>query len=148
MDDSLDRFVDELQEKIFDEAREALGEDGFDRWRNPRYQGRLESPDGYGKVTGSCGDTMEIYLIFENDRVRQSSYVTDGCGSSMVCGSFAAESALGKSPDEVAAVTGETILGRLGRLPKEDEHCAYLAAETLQEALQDYMQRQVKNAGL
>jgi hypothetical protein len=36
-------------------------------------------------------------------------------------------------------VTGEAILEILGGLPEEDEHCAFLADETLQEAVIDYM---------
>ncbi|RJP80366.1 MAG: iron-sulfur cluster assembly scaffold protein [Desulfobacteraceae bacterium] len=145
MNDKLDAFLDQLQEQIFDETREAFGEAGFDRWRHPRFLGKMENPHAYGKITGSCGDTMEMFLMFGNDRVTEASYTTDGCGSSSVCGSFAAEAALGKNPDELAAVTGETILGKLGRFPKEDEHCAYLASETLQEALKNYMVRQIKN---
>jgi hypothetical protein len=31
----------------------------------------------------------------------------------------------------------------LGRFPKEDEHCAFLAAESLQSALDDYMRKQI-----
>jgi len=50
--------------------------------------------------------------------------------------------ARGKTPDELLDVTGEAILNRLGGLPKEDEHCAHLAGETLQEALNDFMVRQ------
>ena len=41
-----------------------------------------------------------------------------------------------------AAWTGEMILDILGGLPEEDRHCAFLAAETLQEALDDYMRKQ------
>jgi nitrogen fixation NifU-like protein len=41
-------------------------------------------------------------------------------------------------------VTREKIIAAAGRLPKEDEHCAQLAAETLQEALNDYMIKQTK----
>jgi len=59
-----------------------------------------------------------------------------------VCGSFAAELALGKSPDELVEITGDAILKILGGLPKEDEHCAFLAGETLQEALNEYMIKQ------
>jgi nitrogen fixation NifU-like protein len=145
MNDKLDNFLDQLQEQIFDETKEAFGEVGFQRWQNPLYLGRMENPHAHGKITGSCGDTMEIFLFFENDRVKEASYLTDGCGSSSVCGSFAAEAALGKSPDELIEVTGETILNKLGRFPKEDEHCAFLAAETLQEALKDYMIQQTKS---
>ena len=62
----------------------------------------------------------------------------------LVCGSFAAEMAHGKGPDELLEVTGEAILERLAGLPEEEAHCAFLAAETLQEALNDYM---IKQAG-
>lgn len=144
MSDKLDAFLDELQEQIFEETREVFGEAGFQRWQNPKYMGRLENPQAYAKVTGSCGDTMEIYLKFTDDRVSEASYMTDGCGSSSVCASFAAETAMGKNPDELVEITGETILNMLGQFPKEEEHCAFLAAETLQEALQNYMVQQGK----
>jgi NifU-like protein involved in Fe-S cluster formation len=134
-----DAVVEELQEKIFDEAKDAFGEEGFQRWRNPLYNGKLEDADSHARITGKCGDTMEVFLIFEGDRVKRASFITDGCGSSTVCGSFAAEMAIGKSTDQLCEITGEKILERLGRFPKEDEHCAFLAAETLQEALNNYM---------
>jgi nitrogen fixation NifU-like protein len=145
MKEEFDVFVAKLQEQIFDETKEAFGEKGFQRWRNPLYNGKIKTPDAYARVTGKCGDTMEIYLKFTDDRVKEASYVTDGCGSSTVCGSFAAEMAIGKDPDELLAVTGEAILAEIGRFPDEDEHCAFLAAETLQEALKNYMITQTKN---
>ena len=144
MNDDLDDFVERMQAQIFEETREAYGEKAFQRWLNPLYMGPMENPDGYGRVTGTCGDTMEIFLRIENDRVRKASFLTDGCGGSAVCGSFAAELAIGKTPDELVEVTGEEIIRVLGRFPKEDEHCCFLAAGTLQEALNDYMIRQSK----
>ena len=135
----LDQFLDNLQEEIFDEAREALGEKGFERWRNPRFAGKMENPDAHGRVKGTCGDTMEIFFKFENDRVKQGSYTTDGCGSSSVSASFAVELSLGKSPDELADITGEDVIGLIGRLPEADQHCASLAALTIQDAVTDYM---------
>jgi len=142
----LDEFVSELQEQIYQETKEAYGEEGFERWLNMRYMGRMPDPDGYARLTGTCGDTMEIFLKFEDGRVKEASFLTDGCGSSAVCGSFAAEMAIGKTPDELLEITGEAILEKLGGLPKEEEHCAYLAGETMQEALNDYMAKQVKQS--
>ena len=139
MGDDLDDLVEGLQNQIFEETKAAYGNVGFERWRNPLFMSRMDHPDGYGRVAGSCGDTMEIYLQFENDKVKMASFQTDGCGSSTICGSFAAELALGKNPDELTNITGETILNILGAMPEEDRHCAFLAAETLQDALNDYM---------
>jgi nitrogen fixation NifU-like protein len=140
--DKFDCFIDNLQERIFEDTKRAYGEIGFQRWRKPLYRGKMRNPDVHAKIKGQCGDTMEMFLKFENNRVKDASFVTDGCGSSTVCGSFAAEMALQKNPDELTEITGEAILAKLGRFPKEDEHCAYLAAETMQKALQIYMTRQ------
>jgi len=142
MSDNFDDFARSLQEQIFEETKDAYGAAAFERWLNPLYAGRMDHPDGYARVTGPCQDTMEIFLKFEDDKVAEASFQTDGCGSSAVCGSFAAEMALGKTPDELVDVTGETILKRLGGLPEEEQHCAFLAGDTLQEALHDYMVKQ------
>ena len=139
MGDDLDSFVEDLQSQIFEETKAAYGDVGFERWRKPLFMGRMENPDGYGRIKGSCGDTMEVFLKFENDRVKKASFQTDGCGTSTMCGSFAAELAIGKEPDELTDITGETIINILGTMPEEDRHCAFLAAETLQDALNDYM---------
>lgn len=146
MNRELEDFVQELQEKIYEETKAAYGEAAFERWLDPKYHGRLEDADGYACVRGSCGDTMEIFLKFEGEKVSTALFDTDGCGSSAICGSFAAEMALGRSPDELLDVTGEAILERLGGLPKEEQHCALLAGETLQEALNDYMVKQSRKA--
>jgi len=137
--DKLDEFANNLQEQIFAEARNELGEKGFQRWRNPRFVGKMEEPDGYGCISGSCGDTMEIFFKFENNCVKKGSYMTNGCASSSISGSFAIELALGKTPDELADITGDDVLKKIGRLPKEDRHCAFLAAQTIQDALTNYM---------
>jgi nitrogen fixation NifU-like protein len=135
----MDDFVRDLQQQIFDETKEAYGETAFQRWLEPVYLGTMEDPDGHASLRGVCGDTMEIFLNFEKGRVTKASFQTDGCGSSLVSGSITAEMSIGKTPDGLLEITGEAILERLGRLPKEDKHCAFLAAETLHEALNDYM---------
>jgi len=144
MGDNLDSFIDGLQDQIYRETRAAYGDLAFERWQNMRYLGSMENPDGYARITGSCGDTMEIYLKFKNNHVKKASFQTDGCGTSAVCGSFAAEMALGGTPDELLEITGERILEILGGFPEEDEHCAFLAAETLQEALNNHMIKQTE----
>ncbi|MDY6881115.1 MAG: iron-sulfur cluster assembly scaffold protein [Thermodesulfobacteriota bacterium] len=145
MGKDFDDFVEGLQNKIYEETRATYGDVAFQRWLNPPHMGVIDKPDGYGRVTGPCGDTMEIFLKFENERVRDALFQTDGCGSSSVCGSFAAEMAIGRTPDEIIHITGDSILKKVGSLPKEDQHCAFLSADALQEALNDYMIRQQRS---
>lgn len=132
-------FVRELVDLKRQETGSTLRLKTQDRRLYPSYMGTLARPDGYARLTGKCGDTMEIFLHFGHETVKEASFKTDGCGSSKLCGSFAAEMCLGKTPDEIVDITGEAIIEKLGGLPQEEQHCADLAAETLQEALHDYM---------
>jgi NifU-like protein involved in Fe-S cluster formation len=59
------------------------------RWRNKPYHGRPAKAEYMGASTGSCGNTIRIFLHSENDRVRDAGFGTDGCGSSQISGSMA-----------------------------------------------------------
>jgi len=146
MSDSFDDFAQNLQNQIYEDTKKEYGQVFYDRWRNPLYMGKMEKSDGYGRIMGTCGDNMEIFLRFEKDAVEEALFLTDGCGSSGVCGSFAAELARGKDPDGLIEINGEQILEILGGLPEDDRHCAFLAVETLHKALNNYMTNKLKNS--
>ena len=139
MKNPVDDFVDKLQEQIFDETREAYGEEVFSRWQNPRFMGKMADASAIGRIIGTCGDSMEIYLRIRNDQIQEAKFFTNGCGSSVACGSMVAELATGKHLDDAVCIGGDTILEALGGLPEEESHCAYLAAETLQTAIDNWM---------
>ena len=132
-------FIDTLQEQIFEESKETYGEEVFSRWQNPKFLGKMTDPSCVARLTGTCGDTMEIYLRIRDEKIQETSFFTDGCGSSVACGSIAAELATGKEFDEAGLIGGDTILEVLKGLPEEEHHCAYLAAETRQVALHEWM---------
>lgn len=142
MNKNIDDFVESLQNQIDEETRLAYGDIAFKRWRNPLYMGGIDDADGYGCVKGTCGDTVQIFLKVDNEKVKAASFKTDGCGASAVCGSFAAELAIGRSLNEIFDISGESILKKAGGLPEADQHCAFLFADALHEALNDYMIKQ------
>ena len=142
---SLDAFIDKLQEDILSEAYSAYGKRGYDRWLHPKFCNTISNADAHAALTGDCGDTMEIFLSMNGEIVKDASYRTTGCASSSICGSFAAELAIGKSADEILDMTGETILNELGRFPQEEQHCAHLAITTVKEAINTYMRHRSQN---
>lgn len=111
---------------------------GFHYWANPP----MEQPDAEARITGNCGDTMEIGLRFENDRVEKVRYLSDGCGISKKCIEGAALLAKGKSPDELRKINMMHIMDLVGQLPDSHLHCAQLAETTLQHALKNYVAEQ------
>lgn len=126
------------------EIRDCLPESTVERGRKSPYHGKLADADGHACLTGRCGETIEIYLKFDGERVRDASFVTDGCGSITACGSCVVEMAIGKTHDEILDVTPDAIMGKLGGFPEEEAHCANLAAETLQAALHSHLVRMAK----
>ena len=145
MSDDIDVFVKQFQKMMLDEARKKFGDIAFERWQNPLYMGVITDADTFAHVTGSCGDSMVVYMKFENDRVSNAAFQTDGCAPTIICGSFAAELSLNKTPEEVMDISGEEIMDQFGGLPEENRHCATLAAGALYEAVHRYMVKQTKH---
>jgi nitrogen fixation NifU-like protein len=133
-----DKMVEELNEKIMEDMRKIYSKKAIDYFLHPRNLGKIDDPDGYGKVTGPCGDTMEIFLKVINGRIAEANFMTDGCGTTVVCGTMVTELVKGKSINDAGEITQYVILENLGGLPESDQHCALLASNTLREALKDY----------
>lgn len=111
----------------------------FRQWLDSLQAREPLDPDAHAILTGKCGETIAIFLKFEGERVKEATYLTNGCISSRVCAALAAQMAKGRTPDEILEITGDSIMEKLEGFPKEENHCAILAAETLQEALHSYM---------
>jgi nitrogen fixation NifU-like protein len=129
----------ELEQSVLDDMRKVYSETTIEHFLNPRNLASIAVPDGFGKIAGPCGDTMEIRLRVKDGRVLNTSFWTDGCGPSIASGSMVTELAKGKSVSEARKITQQDILDALGGLPEESLHCALLAANTLKEAIKDYL---------
>jgi nitrogen fixation NifU-like protein len=114
----------------------------IDHMSNPRHWGIMHKSDGYAKITGPCGDTMEISLNVKNNIIVKCTFDTDGCGATVACGSIVTEMATGKPLTIARQIDQNTILEYSGGLPEGNEHCATLAANTLKDAIDDFLQTQ------
>ncbi len=137
---NLSQAAQALREAVERDILATYGPTVLDHWKHPRNLGLLENPDGYARVTGPCGDTMEMSVRLEKDVVVACGFQTDGCGTTVVCGSAATWLATNRTFIEaLGAVSSRGILELLGGLPASAVHCAELAAETLRQALADYL---------
>jgi nitrogen fixation NifU-like protein len=131
--------LDDLQSLVMADARKIYSETVIDHAMNPRYLGTMQDTDGFARVTGPCGDTMEVCLKVNNSKITDISFMTDGCGPSIASGSMVTELAMGKGIVEAIKINQEEVLNALGGLPEESRHCALLAANTLKAAIRDYL---------
>jgi ATP-binding protein involved in chromosome partitioning len=117
------------------------GQQAIERFDHPRNRGRLRDATGHARITGPCGDTMEVWIKSADGSVAQATFDTDGCGPSIASGSMATELAIGRSLTEAARIRQQDILEALGGLTEESKHCALLAANTLKAAVTDCLER-------
>ena len=135
----MDSEFDVPENNITDEMLSTYTDTVIDHAMNPRNVGSIPNADGFACVTGPCGDTMEIWLSIRDGRIHNATFWTDGCGTSIAAGSMTTEIAKGKGISKGFHITQDDILNGLGGLPEESAHCALLAANTLREAIRDYI---------
>ena len=129
----------EKYQQLYEKAvKQLYSEIMLEHGRNPRNLGDLKEANAFGIVAGPCGDTMAIWLRVEDSRIAEISFTTDGCITSLAAGSMATELARGKTLIDAQKLSQQDILDALGGLPKESEHCALLAVDTLKEAIRNY----------
>jgi len=139
MANEFDGAFKELEQSVMEDMKRVYSEKTIDHFLNPRNPGEIPAPDGFGRVTGPCGDTMEIYLKVKDGKVINASFWTDGCGPSIASGSMITEMAKRMNISEAQRISQHDVLTALGGLPEESEHCALLAANTLKKAIKDYL---------
>ncbi len=135
MSSSWDKFEEMVRAKMLEVYSEAVVEHSM----NPKNMGEIEGADGCARVTGPCGDTMQLWLKLKGETIQEASFLTDGCGTSVASGSMVTELAKGKKLGQARKISQEDVLNALGGLPEESEHCALLAADTLKAAIRDYL---------
>ncbi len=105
-------------------------------YRTDKFE-RIEKPDGYGKRTGVCGDTIEMFLTVENDQIKTASFCAQGCVNTVACSNTVVTMAEGKTIEDAWRITPENVTEFLGTLPSKEAHCAELAVGAFYLALSD-----------
>ncbi len=98
-------------------------------------------PDGYGKRTCECGDTIEMFLTLDNGTVQHVSFRINGCLNTVACANTVAHLVEGKKVEEAWDITPEDVADYLETLPEQEFHCAELAVGAFYLALADAKRR-------
>jgi nitrogen fixation NifU-like protein len=112
----------------------------------------MPDADGYGKRTGQCGDTVEMFLKVSNDAIEQVGFQIDGCLNTNACANTLAHLALGKRMDDAWHLSSNHIIDYLETLPSHETHCAdlvcgafYLALKNAQDLKQKPWMKKYRN---
>lgn len=100
----------------------------------------MENPDGYGKRTGACGDTVEFFLKVSEGLIQAVSYHVNGCINTNACCNAVAHMIERGSVNAAWGITPETVMDYLETLPRDHAHCAELAVGALYLVLSRYQE--------
>ncbi len=105
--------------------------------RRPRRYHR--AADAEACVTGTCGDTMIFRFSVHDGRLADISFKTKGCAYSFSCLQAAADATRGRTLRQVRAIDEDFIARKVGHIPEDHQHCASLAVQTIQRAVDNYL---------
>jgi nitrogen fixation NifU-like protein len=106
----------------------------IDRYKSPIYRGKLEPNDiSFEDDNPLCGDHIRIDLrLGPDERVTEAAFEGHGCAISQASADLLVESIIGKSLDEVKALSKQDILDMLGlELGPVRLKCALLSLKVL-----------------
>lgn len=101
-------------------------------------QKRLAGPSGIGRNVGACRDSITMFVVVRDDRVREIAYELDGCLHSNACANAVAQIVEGRDLDTAWTITPQMVADYLQSLPADHFHCAELAVGAFYRALADY----------
>jgi nitrogen fixation NifU-like protein len=111
----------------------------LEHFKNPHNVGEIENPDGYAEVGSSeCGDTMEMFIKVDDNRITDIKYKTYGCCAAIASSSIATDMAKGRTLEEAEALTKADIVRELGGLPEKKYHCSLMVEDAIKAAIADY----------
>lgn len=115
--------------------------------------GIIENADQVSEMTGTCGDTIKVYLKIENERIADVKYQIMGCPGSISAAMAAGDLVRGRTVDEALALNDGDVFHFLEEIPVKKHHCIQLAVKALLAAIQSYSENsgdrdQVVKAGI
>lgn len=88
-----------------------------------------------------CGDQMLMLLKIEDDKIKDIRWKTYGCASAIASTSMLSEVAKGMDIKDAFKITPDEIAEKLGGLPKNKFHCSVMGDEALQNAINNYLEK-------
>jgi nitrogen fixation NifU-like protein len=131
--------IDKLNNYILGNPGEGYSAVYKDHVIRPRNAGSCDSANAYGTQVAHDGSATEIWLKVDDDLITDAYFWTEGCGTTIACGSMLTEMVKNKSISQAFEIVSEDVEAALGGLPGEGCDCARLTVDTLKDALRDYL---------
>lgn len=112
----------------------------LEHYKNPRNYGMLAKKTLSTKDSNPlCGDVIEMHLLFEKDKLKDISFICEGCAISKASASMLTEMVKGQTIKKIGSVSKDDVLKMLGaEISASRLQCALLPLKVLKLAVYTY----------
>ena len=114
----------------------------IDYYINKPHMGQIPDADVTSEMTGTCGDTMGIYIKMDNGVVGDAKYQVMGCAGAISAAMAVVDLIKGKDLEHARSIDDGTVFKVLKEIPVKKHHCIQLAVKTLHKALDEHHLKQ------
>jgi nitrogen fixation NifU-like protein len=107
--------------------------------------GSLPDADQVSELTGTCGDTMKVYLKVESGRIKDAKIQVLGCPGAVASAMAAMDIIKGKTLEEAQGLKDRDIFRMLEDIPDQKTHCIRLTNKIIKKAIEEYRSNNGKN---
>jgi nitrogen fixation NifU-like protein len=123
--------------------REMLAEAGYSPqaiqyYIDKPHMGSIPDAELKSEMTGTCGDTMGIYVKITNGTIQDAKYEVLGCAGAISAAMAAVDLIKGRSLEFARSLDDGDIFKVLEEIPVKKHHCIQLAVKTLHKAIDAY----------
>ncbi len=104
------------------------------------YMGSLPDADQVSEMTGTCGDTMAVYLKAAHGKIVDVRYQVMGCAGAVSAAMAAVDLVKGKKLEDARNLEDGDIFRVLQDIPAKKHHCIQLAVKVLHKVIDAYHQ--------
>lgn len=112
-------------------------EDILEHFRNPSNFGKIDRFDATARqLNPFCGDEIEVFLAFDDNKVKDISFQGKGCAISLAAMSLLTETVIGKTKKELTKFSEQDMLSLLKiEVSETRKKCAFLGLSVLKDCL-------------
>ena len=130
-----------------DGIRKMLAEAGYSKKAIQYYiekpnMGSIPDAELTSEMTGTCGDTMGIYVKMNDHTIQDAKYEVMGCAGAISAAMAAVDIIKGHSLEFARSLNDGDIFKVLEEIPVKKHHCIQLAVKTLHKAIDEYNGKQ------
>ena len=140
----------EIENSQTEGVRKMLAEAGYSQraiqyYIEKPYMGSIPDAELKSEMTGTCGDTMGVYVKMNNGTIADAKYEVLGCAGAISAAMAAVDLIKGRSLEYARGLNDGDIFTVLEEIPVKKHHCIQLAVKTLHKAIDEF--NGVKNSG-